>query len=275
MTAAKTTPAMFRCGACGGLTPVELAMESHAASRVVTRCMQSLGDVGPALLGYMALHRPAKRVLTWDKVERLLDELLGWYDAAAITRDHITVPLTDAVWLDAIGAVKDAAGKTLTLPLDGNAYLAAILASRAKLALDAERQTREALARGETPVGYSAAHAPAHVAVATAITTSGAAGAVSAELPRAEIPPHVAATLGQFTRRAKLHRNGTTVDDDTSEPPEAGANLKGRSARIERGALKGKAGEIIRHEGDTVWLRINQPRIGERVVSCDVSEVAL
>jgi hypothetical protein len=49
-------------------------------------------------------------------------------------------------------ARRDAAGKTLTLPLDGNAYLAAILASKAKLAADAERQAREALARGETPV---------------------------------------------------------------------------------------------------------------------------
>lgn len=161
MTAAKTTPAMFRCSSCGGRTPVELAVEHEGASRVVTRCMSSLGPVGVAMMGYMALHRPAQRFLTWEKVERLLVELLDVYDAGILERDHLQHPLTDELWVAAIGAVRDAAPK-LKLPLDGHNYLFAILATMSQKAAHAAEQDRAAIARGDTPVGYSAAHeAPA------------------------------------------------------------------------------------------------------------------
>lgn len=156
MTAAKTTAAEFRCMMCGGRTPIELSVENEAASRAVTRCMQSLGDVGRGMLAYMALHRPPKRTLTWEKVARLLDELLTAYDSGKVTRDGITTPVTDAVWIAALAETRDAAPR-LDLPLTDHGYLMAVLAGMARKA----QRAGDAVKRGETAVGYSAAHAPA------------------------------------------------------------------------------------------------------------------
>lgn len=159
MTTAKSTPAEFRCS-CGLRTPVEIACEHEGAARVVSRCMASLGRVGPALLSYLSLHRPARHRLTWEKTERLLTELLDVYDAGALVRDRVRHPLSDEVWLAALAAVRDAT-PTLSLPLDGHGYLYAILASMSQKAQRAAEEERAARLRGETPVGYSAAHAPA------------------------------------------------------------------------------------------------------------------
>ena len=155
MTLAKTTTADFRCMMCGGRTPVELAVENDAASRAVTRCMQSLGDVGRGMLAYMALHRPPKRTLTWEKVARLLDELLTVYDRGSVTRDSITTATTDAVWIAALAETRDAAPR-LDLPLTDHGYLMAVLSGMARKA----QRAGDAIKRGETTVGYSAAHAP-------------------------------------------------------------------------------------------------------------------
>lgn len=158
MTQGKPTAAEFRCMMCGGRTPVEMAVENEAASRAVTRCMQSLGDVGRGMLAYMALHRPPKRTLTWEKVARLLDELLGLYDSGKVTRDGITTITSDAVWVAALAETRDAA-PTLDLPLEGHGYLLAVLSGMARKA----QRAGDAVKRGETAVGYSAAHAPAAI----------------------------------------------------------------------------------------------------------------
>ena len=156
MTAPKTTSADFRCMMCGGRTPVELAVENEAASRAVTRCLQSLGDVGRGMLAYMALHRPPKRTLTWEKVARLLDELLTAYDRGTVSRDGATTAVTDALWIAALAETRDAAPR-LDLPLTDHGYLMAVLAGMARKA----QRAGDAVKRGETTVGYSAAHAPA------------------------------------------------------------------------------------------------------------------
>lgn len=196
MTAAKTTPAVFRC-VCGLRTPLEVAIEHDAARRAVARCMESLGAVGQGMMAYMALHRPAERTLTWEKTARLLDELLGTYDAGVVTRDRITHRLTDDVWTAALAAVRDAA-PTLSLPLDGHGYLFAILASMAQKAAQTAEREQAARARGETPVGYSAAHAPA---VQAPVRDESAEPKREERVP---MPAHVAAKLRNFGKGPKL-----------------------------------------------------------------------
>lgn len=187
MTLAKTTAAEFRCMMCGGRTPVELAVENDAASRAVTRCMQSLGDVGRGMLAYMALHRPPKRTLTWEKVARLLDDLLTVYDRGNVTRDGITTATSDAVWVAALAETRDAAPR-LDLPLTDHGYLMAVLAGMARKA----QRAGDAVKRGETAVGYSAAHAPAsHVKGDNMVV-------VRLDEPVVPMPDHARAALANF-----------------------------------------------------------------------------
>lgn len=196
MTAAKTTPAEFRCS-CGLRTPVEISCEHEGAARVVSRCMASLGPVGTAMLSYLALHRPARHRLTWEKTERVLGELLNVYDAGVLTYERQTHTLTDAAWLAALAAVRDRAPK-LSLPLDGHGYLYTVLAAEAAKANAAAEAERTARARGETPVGYSAAHVVSPTAPVRGEPVE----------PRAEervpMPAHVAAKLRNFGKGPKL-----------------------------------------------------------------------
>ena len=193
MTLAKTTAAEFRCMMCGGRTPVELAVENDAASRAVTRCMQSLGDVGRGMLAYMALHRPPKRTLTWEKVARLLDELLTVYDRGNVTRDGITTATSDAVWIAALAETRDAAPR-LDLPLTDHGYLMAVLSGMARKA----QRAGDAVKRGETAVGYSAAHAHApHVKGDNMVV-------VRLDEPVVPMPDHARAALASFGKGKRM-----------------------------------------------------------------------
>lgn len=194
MTLAKTTTAEFRCMMCGGRTPVELAVENEAASRAVTRCMQSLGDVGRGMLAYMALHRPPKRTLTWEKVARLLDELLSLYDRGSVTRDGITTATSDAVWIAALAETRDAAPR-LDLPLNDHGYLMAVLAGMARKA----QRAGDAVKRGETTVGYSAAHAPVDLRKDSADVST-----VHADEAAVPMPDHARAVLANFGKSKRM-----------------------------------------------------------------------
>ena len=160
MTIAKTTPAEFVCSGCGFRTPFETAVDNEHARRVVERCMRSLGEVGLGLMSYASLHRPRQRRLSWAKLARLVDEILTMIDQGYIERNHDRHAVNSALWIAAFAEVKDASTKTLTLPLDGHGYLLQVLASLATKAHVAKDREQAAIARGETPVGRSAAHAP-------------------------------------------------------------------------------------------------------------------
>lgn len=207
------TTAMFRC-VCGLRTPLEVAIEHDAARAAVARCMESLGDVGRGMLAYMALHRPAQRTLTWEKTARLLDELLGHYDAGYIERDRVRHALTPALWIEALAAVRDQAA-TLTLPLEGHAYLLTILAVKASKAHATAEREAMAIKRGETPIGYSAAHAPVSTVGKDSrptVDTPAVRGepveppATEARIP---MPDHVRASLSKFGQRAPIAQTFT------------------------------------------------------------------
>lgn len=274
MTATKTTPAEFRCMACGVRTPVEIACEHEGAARVVSRCMASIGRVGTAMLSYLALHRPARQRLTWEKTERLLTELLDVYDAGAVVRDRVRHPLSDDVWLAALAAVRDAV-PTLSLPLDGHGYLFAILASMSQKAQQLAEREQAARARGDTPVGYSAAHAP------FVASTSGLRSETTdeARLSRREkseelkaMPDHVKAALANFGKGPKTIAPAAAPTPAGINPregaatrtPPAMAQIDGRKQLV----------EIINRKGQKVTVRLLEAAEGyENTTVINVKEL--
>lgn len=277
MTAAKTTAADFRCMMCGGRTPVELAVENEAASRAVTRCMQSLGDVGRGMLAYMALHRPPKRTLTWEKVARLLDELLTIYDSGKVTRDSITTPTTDAVWIAALAETRDAA-PTLDLPLEGHGYLMAVLAGMARKA----QRAGDAVKRGETAVGYSAAHAPAGGLIEGRGTgREMVAAVVEWALPVAEAPAvdrrtDILAALGQL----KIGKGAPppVVDPDREDArgvnPREGAKPKPAPATFALVDNRKQLVEIVSRKGTKLTVKLLEAAAGfENVTTISVKDL--
>lgn len=277
MTAAKTTAADFRCMMCGGKTPVELAVENEAASRAVTRCMQSLGDVGRGMLAYMALHRPPKRTLTWEKVARLLDELLTLYDSGKVTRDGITTATTDAVWIAALAETRDAAPR-LDLPLTDHGYLMAVLAGMARKA----QRAGDAVKRGETAVGYSAAHAPAGGMIdGRGNGREMVAAVVEWALPVAEAPPvdrrtDILAALGQLKMGKAAPPPVTDPDRENAQGvnPREGAKPKGAPACFAKFGDEKKLVEIISRKGSKVTVKLLEAAEGfENTVVISVKDL--
>lgn len=172
MTAAKSTPAVYVCPDCGFRTPFEVAIQHDAARDAISRCMRSHGELGAALMTYIALHRPRQRSMTWEKTARLLTEVLDMIDAGYVVVDGQRHAATRELWIEACAAVKDASTKTLTLPLDGHGYILRILVSLSTKARAAGVRQSESIARGETPVGYSAAHAPVNSSASSSANSS-------------------------------------------------------------------------------------------------------
>lgn len=273
MTAAKTSPAVFRC-VCGLRTPLEVAIEHDAARRAVARCMESLGAVGQGMMAYMALHRPAERTLTWEKTARLLDELLTVYDAAVLTHERRTHTLSDAAWLAALAAVRDRAPK-LSLPLDGHGYLYTVLAAEAAKANAAAEAERTARARGETPVGYSAAHMQVSTIGNSPIVPAARGEPVEprADDPVVPMPASVREALANFGKGRKVIAAAPASDEPRGIPPRSVkpertvpcmAHVDGRDQLV----------EIVSRKGNKITARLLEAAPGyENTVTISVKDL--
>lgn len=267
---AKSSPALFRCAQCGGRTPVEMAVEHEGASHVVARCMTSLGPVGVAMMSYLALHRPPQRFLTWEKVERVLTDLLDVYDAGVLVRDRQRHTLSDDMWLAALGAVRDAM-PTLSLPLDGHGYLYAILANLSQKAARTAELERAARLRGETPIGYSAAHAPAVLPPPTQPVPDPAAAA-----PAVPMPDYVRVKLAAFGKSLKAPALVATAP-----APDACVGIPPRTIKPERtvptlASIDGREQlvEVIARKGRKVTVRLLEAAAGhENTIVIDAKDL--
>jgi hypothetical protein len=97
------------------------------------------------VLAYIGLFRPRSRSLTWDRVDKLLKELLEPIEAGKLVRNHRTHVVTIEIWqaaLDELLAKRD----TLRLPMKTHGLLYEITAGLAeKSAAKQERNKEEAL----------------------------------------------------------------------------------------------------------------------------------
>lgn len=263
MTAAKSTPAVYVCPDCGFRTPFEVAIQHDAARDAISRCMRSHGELGAALMTYIALHRPRQRVMTWEKTARLLTEVLDMIDAGYVVVDGQRHAATRELWIEACAAVKDASTKTLTLPLDGHGYILRILVSLSTKARAAGVRQSESIARGETPVGYSAAHAPA-VIPARGEPVEPRAPEPQVEEPTVDRRKDMLAAFGQLKMGMRAPKPVVDPDREAAQGINPREEAKPKATVPTFADIDGKRQlvEVIARKGKNVTVRLLEAAAG-------------
>lgn len=131
------------CPGCGVHGSYE-CFTSDAAARACFAAAQKLpAGFGPLLLDYLTLFRPAKRLLTWKRARKLMDELVPMIAAGEVQRDHRRHAVPVDAWRAGIENIM-AQRERLTLPLKSHGYLLSIVIGEApKLAAAAEAAGEE------------------------------------------------------------------------------------------------------------------------------------
>lgn len=144
------------CPACGSVNSLDSLIGHDGARAALAELAALSGPLAGAVLRYLALFRPAKRQLSFDRVASLLAELNPMILAARIERNGRTYAAPREVWVGAIDSIL-ASRDRLTLPLKSHGYLLEVIVGQTQKAEAAAETKREASRAGHTPVG---GHAP-------------------------------------------------------------------------------------------------------------------
>lgn len=135
------------CPACGAWFSLDALLGHEGAHEAVRLAVELPAPIGKLLVNYLACFRSAKtKQLPWEKVERLLRELLICIDSARVERKGRTWPAPMEYWktgLEAVLQARDAG--TLATPLPDHAYLFEVIArmgNRAEGRTESENITR-------------------------------------------------------------------------------------------------------------------------------------
>ena len=224
------------CPCCGATNSLETLLNDAAARHAVARALSLPAGLGPGLLRYLGMFRPPQRSLTWDRVAKLLDELIVMIDAGQIQRHGRAWPAPIAAWKAALDEI--AGRRSLDLPLKSHGYLLEIIAgisNKAEAVAEAEEEKRrhrprEGVQNGMQGISALLQNLP-HPSPSSA---SASAGLVEAELVEAELaePP--------FDR---LRARG--VKDSPSRTPPPAAFLALRQKLMGTDNLASRAGETL------------------------------
>lgn len=189
MSAMNLTHTCAACGAEESLDSLLLRMlDDDRVRRLIADVLCNSLPVGGMVVRYLRLHKPAKHKLRMERVAAVLGELVPAITAERITRKGRDWTVSAATWKAAFSAVFEAHEKgTLTLPLDGNAYLFEIamrLSDRDEAGAERERETDR---RHHRPAGPVAAEPTALAAAVATTVTPPADGAVVRTPPPADV----------------------------------------------------------------------------------------
>lgn len=148
------------CPACQITMGLEALLGTANARGVVALMARAPGTpaLRLALLRYVGLFAPAKRQIGWDRVEKLLGEVVEMMETGRVERGGITYAAPLDYWSAAMDALF--AMPSLRRPLKSHGLLLEILVGLAGKADARAEQQRIASGRGETPVAQ-ASHLPA------------------------------------------------------------------------------------------------------------------
>lgn len=118
------------CPCCFARFAIEAALTDDAARQAVAAALKMPAPLGDLTLRYLALFRPAKRALSWDRAARLLNELLEPIQAGRVERHGRSWAAPLDAWRDAFEQMLARRDK-LTLPLASHGYLFEIVAGGA------------------------------------------------------------------------------------------------------------------------------------------------
>lgn len=119
-----------RCPSCGATLSLDALIAHDAAREALTVVFKLSGQLGSALIRYLALFRPETRELTMDRVAKLLGEVLPDLQAQRITRNGQVFDAPFEAWVWAVEqalAARDAG--RLTLPFKTHGWLYEVISN--------------------------------------------------------------------------------------------------------------------------------------------------
>ena len=113
-----------RCPACGAENSLD-SLVANDDARQFLKMLVALDDGLVRLaVRYLGLFRPARRPLSWDRMSRLLGEIVPDIQAGIIRRNGVEHPAPIAAWIYGFHQVIDARNSgCLKLPLTTHGYL--------------------------------------------------------------------------------------------------------------------------------------------------------
>jgi hypothetical protein len=128
MTSKTVIDLVSTCAVCGAEESLDALIfnmiDDDNVRRLIADVLMKSLPLGGLVVRYLRLHKPAKQKLRMDKVAKVLGELLADMQRNCIERKGREWRIDTEGWKLALEAVFTAQTKgTITLPLDGNAYL--------------------------------------------------------------------------------------------------------------------------------------------------------
>lgn len=184
-----------RCPACNALMSLDVVFAHAGAREAILLLMQAHPQAHrllAPLVRYLGLFAPEKRELSFDRIARLLEELVPPIKAAQIERNGRSWPAPIDYWVQALETML-AKREHLQLPLKTHGYLLEIIAglgNKAESAVEKAKTERMATgARDQRP--------------SEPVSTGGPIK-IDATLPKGEMPAHIAQQIGTFIKRKRL-----------------------------------------------------------------------
>lgn len=113
-----------RCPCCGAENSLDALIAHEGARQVVWAAAQVGGEVGKLAVQYIALFRPAKTALTFERMAKLLGELLPDMERGAISRNSLEYPAPPEAWIYGFRELLSRRNVgSLKLPLKSHGYL--------------------------------------------------------------------------------------------------------------------------------------------------------
>ena len=119
-----------RCPCCGAENSLDALFANEEARQAVWAVAQVNGELGRLAVQYIALFRPTKTALTFDRMAKLLNELLPDMQRGAICRDYMEYIAPPEAWIYGFREMlaKRNSGN-LKLPLKSHGYLYEVMSS--------------------------------------------------------------------------------------------------------------------------------------------------
>lgn len=113
-----------RCPCCGAENSLDALIAHEGARQAVWAVAQVGGEVGKLAVQYIALFRPAKTALTFERMAKLLGELLPDMERGAISRNSLEYPAPPEAWIYGFRELLARRNVgSLKLPLKSHGYL--------------------------------------------------------------------------------------------------------------------------------------------------------
>jgi hypothetical protein len=113
-----------RCPCCGAENSLDALIAHEGARQAVWAVAQVGGEVGKLAVQYIALFRPAKTALTFERMAKLLGKLLPDMERGAISRNSLEYPAPPEAWIYGFRELLSRRNVgSLKLPLKSHGYL--------------------------------------------------------------------------------------------------------------------------------------------------------